>query len=764
VTRCYFFYLLLTGIVAAQLNRLINSELQNIHNFMINALKSKYPIVRQYDQIDCGPAALLSVLKYYGGDSSLVHIRELCQTDVQGSTMLGIVQAAEKTGFEAYGAAGEYEELQKEQMPCIAHVVMENRLQHFLVIYKIDVDGVFVGDPGKGKYKLSKQEFLKIWQKKSVVLLKPARPLLNQKTPHWISWITTYLKKQEAWVTQSIFLGVVYTLIGLTTAIFVQWLIDRFIPEKSYEKIIYTGLFLLFILTLRATVGYIRGRFLVILNKRINLNITGDFLAHLFRLPKRFFDTRKTGDITARINDSLRIHQAILLFTNSTFIDGLIIVGSFSFMFYFSPSLALLALVTIPFYGILLFSKSRRIKSEQNEVMKSHAMVESTYINSIQGVNEIMSFNTARAFSGLNNAFFSVYQDKIEKLGFTQTRLSFAAELSGTVLTVLLLTIGAVTVVQGEIQLGQMMASYSLLMNILPSVTNLVGAYISIQGAHIAAKRLMDLLLVEQEKNVGTNQFVLKKDIKIVNASFAYPKGKPLFKNLNMTIEKGRITALWGPSGVGKSTLVQIIQRKYVLDEGQVLIDKEPAENINLQEYREKIAVIPQIIPIFNGTLADNILAGREITDPSEFNKRIKEIGLIGFLDRFEHGLFTLLGEEGRKLSGGETQLLGIARALFGNPELLIIDEGFSSIDVEIEQLISQLVRQFAQQKSVLLITHDLRSIIRAHFVYLFNQNGIIEAGASGELLSNNKSYLNSLCKKSGVAVDNKILNEKESH
>ena len=295
--------------------------------------------MRQYDQSDCGPAALLSVLQYYKGNAGLVHLREICQTDSSGSTMLGMVKAAGKIGFKAHGASGEYEDLIDEKMPCIAHVVLPDGLQHFIVIYKIDGKGVFVGDPGRGKYKLKKEEFLKIWQQKAVVLLKPEKELLNAAVPHWLTWIYAYLKQQEVWISQTIFLGVMYPALGLITAVFIQWLIDSFIPEKNYEKIIYAGLFLLFLLILRAIIGYLRGKFLVILNKRVNLNVTGDFLAHLFRLPKYFFDTRRIGDITARINDSMQIHQAILLFTNATIIDGMIIVGSLAFMPIFLPLL-----------------------------------------------------------------------------------------------------------------------------------------------------------------------------------------------------------------------------------------------------------------------------------------------------------------------------------------------------------------------------------------------------------------------------------------
>ena len=163
--------------------------------------------------------------------------------------------------------------------------------------------------------------------------------------------------------------------------------------------------------------------------------------------------------------------------------------------------------------------------------MKNHALVESTYIDSIQGINAILSFNVSDAFAKLNKIFFGVFQDKIETLGLTKNKLSFAAEFSGTLFTVSMLTIGSLWVIRGKILLGQFMACYSLLANILPSIIAMVSAYISIQGAHIAARRLMDLLLVKQEENPGSQPFIMNQKLEIKNGTFAYPKGNLLFKD-----------------------------------------------------------------------------------------------------------------------------------------------------------------------------------------------------------------------------------------
>ena len=707
----------------------------------LKLFRKKFPVVRQYDQVDCGPAALLSLLRYHGGDSNIVHLRNLTQTDATGSNMLGLVKAAEQLGFQASGATGEYEDLMREQMPCIAHVILDDRLQHFVVVYKIDAEGVLLGDPGKGLYRLPKARFLAIWQQKAVVLLKPGKKLLRQAPPHWFNWIFSYFRKEETWLYQTLFLGIVATALGLLVAVFVQWLIDRFIPEKDLFKIMITGAFLLALQILRASAGYLRQRFLVELNKRVNINVNADFLSHIFHLPLHFFTTRKKGDITARINDGIKIQMALLQFFGVTVIDGLIIFGSFLFLFLLAAPVGWLALATLPFYGLLLAVVTRKIKRQQNETMKSYTQVEAFYFDSLDGIDDILSFNSSTAFTKGNKLLFENFQQKAAQIGFTQARIAFLAELAAGILIIGALGFGATLVINDILLLGQMMAAYSLLANMLPAVNRLVDANISLQGASIAVQRLFDLLLVGKEQNTGKMPLKLVEALHIKDMHFSWPKSTPLFKSLTFSIRRGQITSLWGISGAGKSTLTKILQRKYAIDRGQILIDSTPAYEIDMHDLRKNVAVLPQSVKIFNGTILENLLIGREVREFDFVQKRIIEIGLAEFFNRYPQGLLTLIGEEGRQLSGGEIQVIGMVRALFDKPQVLIVDEGISAIDVEIEHLIFNTLREYAQENAVFLISHNLRTLAKTDFLYLLENGSITASGKPDRLIKTSKRF-----------------------
>lgn len=631
----------------------------------------------------------------------------------------------------------------KEKMPCIAHVIIDDKLNHFVVIYKIKDDKIFIADPGKGKYWLSKNEFLNIWKSKSVILLNPERNIVKQDTPHWYNWVFSYLKKESSWIYQSLFLGTIYTILGLLTAIFIQLLLDKFIPQKDYIKIFYFSLFLLVILLIRSIAGYLRQRFLIILNKNVNVNINADFVEHLFNLPKKFFDTRKIGDITARMHDAIRIQNAVLQVVGVSIIDLFVIIGSFILMLYYSKTLSSLSLAIIPIYGIILFSSAKKLKNEQNEVMKGYALVESMYINSIKGIDELIGFNSGSFFANTNKFLFSNFQEKVKSLGFTQANLSLLAEIFSSIIIIGLLALGAVLVIDGKFLLGEMMAAYSLLANIIPAVNRFVNTNIVLQEASIATTRLMDMLLVEQEDKQGEEKFRLNDKLFIKDGAFSWNGRDYLFTKIDIEIKKGRITSLWGKSGTGKSTLVNLIQRKYNLHKGKLYVDDVEANNISRYVYRTRIGVVPQSIKIFDGTIAENILLGRKIKDYTLLQNLINELGLSSFYENFEYGFATIVGEDGRKLSGGEQQIISLTRALLNKPDILIIDEGLSGIDIEYEKLIFDILRSYAKTNAVLLITHNLNSIMKSDYVYVLSEGKIIQQGKPQELITQDGLFKN---------------------
>ena len=707
-----------------------------LNSVLRSLLRRRYPVVRQYDRTDCGPAALLSVLKFWGGNTSLVAVRELAFTDTNGTTLLALLRAAERLGFRASGASGDYDELGTVALPCVAHVVMDGILPHYVVVYRVGAKGVLLGDPARGIVRMRRSDFLAIWVTRSVLLLSPTKELHHSPAPHWVRWIVSYFRRQGAWVAQSVFLGVAYTVLGLLTAVFVQLLIDRFIPERRASAVIATCIFLLGVQVLRAGVGYIRRRVLLELNRRVSTAVAADSVGHLFKLPTRFFESRRTGDITARLNDSVRIQAAVLGIVGSTVVDVLVVVGSMTFLFVLTPELGWIALATVPLYGTMLSLVTRRIHSEQPEAMQSYAQVEASYIDGLTGIEAIRSFNSGGVFAALIGKLYGRFQERVARLGKTQARVGLYAELAGGLLVMTALTAGAMLVIGGSITLGQMMAAYSLFAGMIPATVRMVEAHLTVQEASVAARRLMDLLLVEPESAPGTKPFRLRQALTVRDGRFEWPKGDRLFEGLTLSIECGRLTALCGATGVGKSTLVKILERKYALTAGEVRVDDVMVSEIDLESYRRHVTALPEGVKIITGTIADNVLLGRTVDALDDLTRRIDELGLASFLARFPSGLLTLVGEGGRKLSSGERQVIGLMRALLEAPTVLLVDEGMNTADVETARAMMRTLTAYARDHAVLVVSHQLRTLLHADYLYVMGQGGVIEEGVPRDLLT----------------------------
>jgi ABC-type bacteriocin/lantibiotic exporter with double-glycine peptidase domain len=685
----------------------------------------RYPTVRQYDQVDCGPAALLSVLRYWGGDASLVRIRELTHTDARGSTMLSLVHAAESLGFEACGATGEYEDLAREALPCIAHVVMPDGLHHFVVVYQVRRSSVLLGDPGRGLRRISHDDFLSIWPQRAVVLLKPARDLFAQPVRHWIAWVAGYLRDDTTALAQSVFLGAAYTTFWLATSLFVKWLVDDFIPHRNLRGVVLTAGFLFLLTTLRATAGFLRQRFLIGLSQRSSVAIAGDFLQHVYGLPARFFETRRRGDITARINDSVQIQTALVRVVGLAVVDVLVILGAVAFTFAVAPIIGWLVLAALPLYGLLLASVTRALRGAQNEVSRHRSEVESNYIDTLTGIEEIRGYGVARVFSLAAEHLYRVFQERGAALATIQARTALYAELTGGVLVIAALGVGAWSVVGGSLQLGEMLAAYSLLAGALPSVARCVDVNAAIQSASVAATRLNDLLLAEREDVAGVadrahHAFRIREGLRLENATFTWPRGKTLFESVSMSIERGAITALRGPSGSGKSTIVKVLQRTYPLSAGTLWVDSVPANDVQLDSYRANVAVLRETTRIFNLPLAANITLGRS-SIPQQvggIEELALRLGFGDFLRRFEFGLATPLGEDARQLSTGERQVVGLLRALLGEPAVLVVDEGVNGVDATLAPLVRNALLAYARDHAVLVISHEPRVLGLAQTVY----------------------------------------------
>lgn len=697
----------------------------------------------QHDQSDCGVACLLSLIKYYGGSSSLEKLRELSGTTRQGTTLLGLYQTANQIGFTAQGNEADTKALIEHGKPVILHVVIDQKLQHYVVCYGFESNQFIIGDPAKGINTYTEEELNKIWVSKTCLTLEPNQNFVKatetQKTKK--QWFINLLKEDKKLLIISIVLGVGIALLGMAMSVFSQKLIDDILPSQNTTKLI-SGIGLLtFLLLVRVGFSTLRELLLIKQTKDFNNRIINSFYTSLLHLPKPFFDTRKIGELVARLNDTNRVQKVIKFIASNIIIDILVVLVSFGFLFWYSYQIGIIVLISLPIYFLLIYRFNKKIINAQKSVMQSYALSESNYISSMQGIATIKNNNKQSIFKKINQLIYGNLQEKIVDLGKINVRLSLVAGILGVVFLMLILTYTSFQVYHKQMELGELMAILGITGSLLPSITNLALVTIPINEAKIAFNRMFEFTSIEKEKT-GSIKLTEFNSLKINNLSFRFAGRSQLLKDIDLTIEKGKITAIVGESGSGKSTLGQVLQKFYPFENGTIIVNnKHHLTDINLENWRNIIGVVPQEINIFNGNVIDNILLGSKET-PENIIKFCQNYGFEDFINTLPQSYATILGEEGINLSGGQKQIIALARALYKKPQLLILDEPTSAMDRKTEKYCIELLNKLKENTAIFFISHRLETLKKyADTIYVLENATISKYGTHQELLTSSNFY-----------------------
>ena len=629
----------------------------------------KQTFVLQHDQSDCGIACLLSLIKFYGGDSSLEKLRELSGTTKQGTTLLGLYQAANKIGFTAQGNEGKISDLIKEKEPLILHVTIEQRLQHYIICYGYKDNTFIVGDPARGIVNYTIEELEKNWISKSCLTLKPNKSFTktNESKKSKKQWFLNILKEDYRLLSFSILLGLGMAILGMSMAIFSQKLIDDILPSKDITKLIMGIVLLSLLLLINVLFTSLRTYFLMFQAKDFNNRIIDRFYKALLHLPKPFFDSRKIGELVARLKDTERIQNVISMLAGSVIVDVLVTIVSLIFLFYYSWQTGTIALVSLPFYFFLIYRFNKIIIIGQQELMQAHALSESNYINSMQGIATIKISNKQTIFQKINQFIYGNFQQKAFDLAKINLRLSIFSSLFSVLFMIGILIYASLQVLNESLQLGELMAILGVSGSLLPSVANLAMITIPINEAKVAFNRMYEFTSIKKE-NKGSVALSNFNSLEIKNLSFRFAGQKQLFKDISISIKKNNCTAIVGESGSGKSTLGQVLQKFYDFENGKISINNEyNLSEINTKDWRKIIGVIPQDITIFNGNVLTNILLGSEDT-PENIELFCKQYGFTEFINSLPQSYATILGEEGINLSGGQRQIIALMRVLYKKP------------------------------------------------------------------------------------------------
>ncbi|MGM4884326.1 MULTISPECIES: peptidase domain-containing ABC transporter [Rhizobium] len=706
-------------------------------------MSSKAIKFKQRDITDCGAASLASVAAFYGYKLPLARIRQYASTDRSGTSVLGLTEAAQKLGFIAKGVKGGFDSLYKIPKPAIAHVVKEG-LHHFVVVHAIDAKWVIVMDPAFGEIcKVPHQEFMEQWTG-VLVLLVPADTFNRRdETTSPLARFARLLAPHRMVMAQALAGALVTTVLSLSTAIYVQKIVDHVIPAGNRNLLNLMSIAMLLILVIQILINLLRGRLVLQTGQKIDVCLILGYYNHILALPQKFFDSMRMGEIVSRMNDAVKIRSFLNDVSINMFVDVLMILFSFGMMFIYSWNIALIVALAIPMYILAYWAINRMNRNLQRVIMENDAKLEAQLVESLGAVSTIKtsgveSFANFKMETRFVKMLHSVYSS-----GLISICGDNASTFLSVLFTIVLMWFGTTLALEQAVTPGELLSCYTLLGYITRPVTRLIQTNRIVQDAFIAADRLFEIFELESASSSGIDATKTDLgDIRLENVTFRYGAQAEVFSDLSVSFRQGELTAVVGESGSGKSTLAALLQNVYQLEDGCIRIGRYALQDLSSASLHKVMAAVPQSIDVFSGSVIENIALGE--FEP-EFDKIVRicdRIGLRECIERWPGRFQAHLGENGVRLSGGEKQRLALARALYRDPDVLILDEATSSLDSAAEEFVLRVVEDLSRAgKTIIVITHRLRTVRGADNIVVLDKGRVIEEGKHADLLKTDGPY-----------------------
>ncbi|MBQ7222801.1 MAG: peptidase domain-containing ABC transporter [Bacteroidales bacterium] len=667
--------------------------------------------IRQNDITDCAAACIAAIAGWYGLHLPLITIREMCGSGRQGTTIKGVVDGCEAIGMEAVAMKSpekNLDDLRLADTPSILHLTKETGL-HFVVLCGSDRKGFVIMDPAIGRRTtLSDSEMEQLWSGFIVFVTPSSSFRQGKKTKSLASHLFPLILRHKLELATSLILSILYIIIGISVSVFLERIIDVVIPSKDYDKIVSVtaAMGVLFLLSL--IIGYSRIKNTLSAGIGIDNSLIGGYIRHLFELPVSFFSLRGSGELNSRISDAMNIRDFIINGTVSVVMSVLTLIVSFLLMFTYYWKLALFMLMFLPVYVVIYVIANKVNKRLNREIIESSALFEEQTVEGISSVSTIKYNGCEEKMAGIIRSRYIKFATSLYKGARYNSLFSLGTDGVSKGITLFLLTVGAVFIFKGDLSVGELVSFYSITAFFSTPLSELVGISNTYNEAKISAQRLFEIMDYEGEEYGGHSIGVAPLiSIHLDKVCFGYPGSLPLFKDLDVEIRGGEITAITGKSGCGKSTVAALLMRGYKPNKGSITLDGVDINRFNLGEWRKYVAIVPQDPVLMNASILDNITGWSKEPDLTLVATLLTELGMSDFVQSLPGGLVTKIGERGALLSGGQRQRIALARALYHKPRILILDEATSSLDSESEgYILSKLSDLKNQGITIIMITH----------------------------------------------------------
>lgn len=672
-------------------------------------MQKKYKFVSQDDSKDCGVASLLMIIRTHGGNVPKEYLKCLTNTTTKGTSAYDLLQAGESLGFSTKGVNGNILDLDNHMLPCIAHVIINNSYQHFVVIYKINKkkNTVVIADPSKGIKEIKIEEFNNISTSKYFLFVPNKElPIIKLDNKLNNSVLQLFFRYKNILITILVF-SLIYTLINILTSFNFQFIIEQALQYDSLNNLYAIIIGMLLLTFIKTVVDLLRNNLFNFINHELDYVLIKDIFSHIISLPYLYYKSKTTGDIISRINDLGEIKESLSRLFIAFFVDLILVVFVCISLFRINSNLTLMSFIIVLLYWIVIkvFKPSLNKLIKENRINSSHV---NTYLmESISSADTIKELSVEENVKDRFNAKYNEFLNSNYKFNKVYNMENFFKEFINHLGMILLIGIGSSYVLDNKMSLAELITFNSLIMYFLEPIKNFINMDVIIHRSKIALDRINELYGInaeEKKKDEKSSNKNLKGNIFIKSLSYSYGI-KEVLNDFDTSIEASNKVIIYGDSGCGKSTLAKILMKYFDVERGKVFIDDKDIVDYNVMDIRNKICYIAQNEHLFTDTIYNNIVLGRSV-DYDYFLKICKLARVDEIVKDSIMSYNMLIEENGFNLSGGERQRIILARSLIEVKDVYILDECLSQLDIDRErEILLELIDTYPD-KTMLFISH----------------------------------------------------------
>jgi len=712
-----------------------------LHRRVLDRLH-RFPWIEQQSSSDCGAACLAMVSRYWGKSLPINLLREQANVGQAGASLKGLARAAENVGFQARPVRASLGRMAEQRNPWIAHWQGD----HYVVVYTIDRRRVILADPALGRLTMSTDEFKTHWTGYGLLLEPTARLKSVEVQQPSLGRYIGLLLPYRSLMLQIIVISLIIQLFSLITPLFTQIILDKVVVQKSMStlNVFAAGLFMFSLWSI--VMETVRGYLLAYFSMRLDLTMISGFVRHAISLPLKFYESRRVGDILTRVQENQKIQRFLVgqvMLAWLGFLTGFVYLG---LMFYYNTQLTLLVLAMIPPIVLITLVATPFLRQISRQVFKEAANQNSNLVEMMNGIAAVKSAAVEQevrwrwedSLIQLNNVAF-----RGSKFGLGLGAVNGTVNILGSTA---LLWLGAAMVIQEQLTIGQFVAFNMMIGYVLGPVVSLANLWDELQEIFISVERLNDVFEAQPEEPMGQPMLVLppiQGEVVFEDVTFRYSEDadQNTLENLTFRVEPGQTLAIVGRSGSGKTTLVKLLEGLYHPSRGRIFIDGHDIRHVSPYSLRTQLGVIPQECFLFSGTILENITLYRHDFSLEQAIESAKLAEAHAFIQTLPLGYNTKVGERGSTLSGGQRQRIAIARALLGNPRILILDEATSSLDTESERRFQRNLAQISRDRTTFIIAHRLSTVRNADQILVLDRGVLVEHGTHEQLMASAGLY-----------------------